>query len=289
MTTTVLTLAAAALAWPPGLLVSPADLASRVGDPALIVLHIEDRDGDFANGHVPGARLLRYRQIAVDGPQQLGSELPSVGELREVFQAAGVGAASHVVVYGSPIAATRAFFTLDYLGHPNVRVLNGGLGAWRTAGQKVELGAGQSPRRDAGTLATLAPKPDVVAHADWLVKQLESPRIALVDARPDAEFTGADGGMNGMHPVGHLAGARQLVWTDLVSRTSQFLPDADLRAKLTAAGARAGVPVVSYCMIGMRAAVVYFVARHLGFDAKMYDGSIVDWGQRKLPVRAGRS
>jgi thiosulfate/3-mercaptopyruvate sulfurtransferase len=289
MTTTALMLAAAALAWPSGLLVSPADLASRASDPAVVVLHIEDRDGDFANGHLPGARVVRYRQIAIDGPQQLGSELPSVAELREVFQAAGVGAASHVVVYGSPIAATRAFFTLDYLGHPNVRVLNGGLSAWRLAGHTVELGASQPPRRDAGTLASLTPRPGVVAHADWLVTQLESPRITLVDARPDAEFTGADGGMNGMHPVGHLAGARQLVWTDLVSRTSQFLSDAELRAKLQATGARAGVPVVSYCMIGMRASVVYFVARHLGFDAKMYDGSIVDWGQRKLPVRAGRS
>lgn len=289
MTTTALVLAAAALAWPPGLLVSPADLAARLADPAVVVLHIEDRDGDFANGHVPGARLVRYRQIAVDGPQQLGSELPAVDELREVFHAAGVGATSHVVVYGSAIAATRAFFTLDYLGHPNVRVLNGGAGAWRTAGQKVEMGPGPAVRPDAGTLARLTPKPGVVAQADWLVAQLESPRIALVDARPDAEFTGADGGMNGMHPAGHLAGARQLVWTDLVSRTSQFLPDADLRTKLVAAGARAGVPVVSYCMIGMRASVIYFVARHLGFDARMYDGSIVDWGQRKLPVRAGRS
>ncbi len=91
-----------------------------------------------------------------------------------------------------------------------------------------------------------------------------------------------------MHPAGHLPGARQLVWTDLVSRSSQFLSDAELRAKLEAAGARAGVPVVSYCMIGMRASVIYFVARHLGFDAKMYDGSIVDWGRRKLPVRRGR-
>jgi thiosulfate/3-mercaptopyruvate sulfurtransferase len=289
MTTTALVIAAAsALTWPPGLQVSPADLATRLADPAVVVLHIEDRDGDFANGHVPGARLVRYRQIAVDGPQQLGSELPPVDELREVFHAAGVGAASQVVVYGSAIAATRAFFTLDYLGHPNVRVLNGGIGAWRTAGQKVEMGPAAAVRRDAGTLARLTPKPGVVAQVDWLVTQLESPRIALVDARPDAEFTGADGGMNGMHPAGHLAGARQLVWTDLVSRTSQFLPDADLRTQLVAAGARAGVPVVSYCMIGMRASVIYFVARHLGFDARMYDGSIVDWGQRKLPVRAGR-
>ena len=112
--------------------------------------------------------------------------------------------------------------------------------------------------------------------------------MALVDARPDAEFTGDDGGMNGMRPAGHLPGAKQLVWTALVSRSGQFISDTELRSKMTAAGARAGVPVVTYCMVGMRASVVYFVARHLGYDAKLYDGSIIDWGQRKLPVKKGR-
>ena len=142
-------LLAAALAAPSGLLMSPADLAAQLADPAVVVVHIEDRGGDFANGHVPGARLVRYDQIAVDGADQLGSELPPVDALREVFHAVGVGAGSKVVVYGSAIGATRAFFTLDYLGHPNVRVLNGGLGAWRVAGQKVELGppAAAAPRR----------------------------------------------------------------------------------------------------------------------------------------------
>jgi thiosulfate/3-mercaptopyruvate sulfurtransferase len=212
-----------------------------------------------------------------------------VAALREVFHAAGVGAGSEVVVYGSAIAATRAFFTLEYLGHPNVRVLNGGLTAWRSERRAVETGAGARRRRDPGTLAGLRPRPEIVTTADWLVTRLEQPSLTLVDARPDAEFTGDDGGMGGMHPPGHLAGARQLVWTDLVNRTSQFVPDAELRAKLTAVGARPGVPVVSYCMVGMRASVVYFVARHLGFDARMYDGSIVDWGNRKLPVRRGRS
>ena len=128
-----------------------------------------------------------------------------------------------------------------------------------------------------------------MAQADWLVQQLESPRIALVDARPDAEFTGADGGMGGMHPAGHLAGARQLVWTDLVSRSVAVPPRRRAaRQARRRRCAKPGVPVVSYCMVGMRASVIYFVARHLGYDAKMYDGSIVDWGHRKLPVRSGR-
>jgi thiosulfate/3-mercaptopyruvate sulfurtransferase len=287
MSTTALVLALAAAA-ATGKLISPAELATRLTDPNVVVIHVEDRAGEFTAGHLPGARLVRYAQFAVDGPGNLGSELPPVDALREIFQAAGVGAASEVVVYGSPIGATRAFFTLDYLGHPNVRVLNGGFTAWKSEGRPVETGAGPPPRRDPGTLARLTVRPDVVAHADWLVARLESPSLTLVDARPDAEFTGADGGMNGAHVPGHLAGAKQLVWTDLVSRTSQFLSDADLRAKLVAAGAKSGQPVVSYCMIGMRASVIYFVARHLGFDAKMYDGSIVDWTARKLPAVRGR-
>lgn len=44
----------------------------------------------------------------------------------------------------------------------------------------------------------------------------------------------------------------------------------------------------AYCMVGMRASVVYFVARYLGYDARLYDGSIVDWGRRGLPTRTGR-
>lgn len=272
----------------PGLLVSPAELAARLGDPATVVLHVEQGPSDFSAGHVPGARRIHYDQFAVDGPDGLGSELPSVEVLRALFQSLGVGASSHVVVYGSALAATRAFFTLDYLGHPDVRVLNGGLTAWRADGRRVATGDEPAPKADPGTLSRLTPRPDVVAQADWLVQRLESPRLALVDARPDAEFTGDDGGMRGMHVPGHLAGARQLIWTDLVTRASQFRSDDELRAKLTAAGAAPGVPVVSYCMVGMRASVVYFVARHLGFDARLYDGSIVDWTLRKLPAVRGR-
>ena len=112
--------------------------------------------------------------------------------------------------------------------------------------------------------------------------------MKLLDARPDAEYTGSDGGMNGMHVVGHLPDAEQLVWNTLVDSTGKFLPDAELRKKYEAIGASNGTPLVSYCMVGMRASVTYFVARHLGYDARMYDGSIVDWSRRRLPTVKGR-
>jgi thiosulfate/3-mercaptopyruvate sulfurtransferase len=275
--------ALALLAASPGLLVSPADLASMLKDPTVVVLAVGDRPGDFEAGHVPGARFVHYRQIAVDA-DGMQSELPPVETLKRVLTEAGVSDRSKVVVYGTPIAATRLFFTLDYLGHPHVRVLNGGLNAWKANGGAVETGAARAAKAMSWTPK---PNPDRVVSGDWVKERLSTPKMQLLDARPDDEFTGADGGMRGMHAIGHLPGARQLVWNTLLD-SSGFLPDAELQKKFEALFDSKQAPLVSYCMVGMRASVTYFVARHLGYDARMYDGSIQDWTTKKFPTVTGR-
>jgi thiosulfate/3-mercaptopyruvate sulfurtransferase len=267
-----------------GLLVSPSELAAMLKDPAVVVVAVGTNPADFELGHVPGARFVNYGDIAID-TGGLSSELPPIDQLRRVLANAGIGDGSKVVIYGSTIAATRMFFTLDYFGHPHARVLNGGFTAWKESGGAIEDG----PARNV-TAAALTPRPqaDRVVSADWIKERLSSPKMTLLDARPDAEFTGADGGMNGMHVKGHLPDARQLVWNTLLDSSGRFLPDAELKKKYDAIGAAKGTPLVSYCMVGMRASVTYFVARHLGYDARMYDGSIVDWTRRKLPAVTGK-
>jgi thiosulfate/3-mercaptopyruvate sulfurtransferase len=271
-----------------GLLISAEELAAAK-DPSIVILYVEDRSGTFEEAHIPGARPVRYLDFAVDGGQDLGSELPSADEARRVFEAAGVSNSSRVVLYGSsPVTAARAFFTLDALGHTRVALLDGGLRAWRAGGRPIETGPAKpaSPGRFTPVLI-----PEKVASAQHIQQHMNRNGIAgmaLVDVRPDAEFLGTDGGMRGAHAAGHIPGARQLPWNALVQEDGRFLPRAELQAKLAAAGATPGKPVVSYCMVGMRASVVYFVARHLGYDARLYDGSIVDWSQRKLPVVTGR-
>jgi thiosulfate/3-mercaptopyruvate sulfurtransferase len=268
-----------------GLLLSPSQLASMLKDPAVVVVAIGNGPADFEAGHIPGARFVRYGDIAVD-VDGLQSELPPPDQLRRVFAAAGISDKSKVIIYGSPIAATRMFFTLDYFGHPHARVLNGGLAAWRADGGAIETGGARSTA--SGTDLTPRLQPDRVVSADWIKGRLSTTQMTLLDARPDAEFTGADGGMNGMHVKGHLPDAQQLVWNSLLDASGKFLPDAELRKKYEAIGAERGTPLVSYCMVGMRASVTYFIARHLGYDARMYDGSIVDWTRRKLPAVMGK-
>jgi len=267
-------------------LMSTEQLAAALKEPTLVLLHVGDRPATFEEAHIPGARFLRYGDFAIDGAQGLGSELPSTEQVQKVFAGVGVSNSSHVVIYGtSTVAAARAFFTLDAMGHPRVEVLDGGLRAWRAENRPVETGTAAAVRPGNFTPVLNASR---LASAQQIQQQMPAKAIALVDVRPDPEFLGTDGGMNGMHAAGHIEGAKQLPWDMLVTADGRFLPRDQLQTRLTSAGAVPGKPVVSYCMVGMRASVVYLVARHLGYDAKLYDGSIIDWTMRKLPVVTGR-
>jgi thiosulfate/3-mercaptopyruvate sulfurtransferase len=270
-----------------GLLISVDELAGLLKSPGLVVLHVAERPSFFEEGHIPGARFLRYADFAVAGPDGLGSELPAADEVRRVFEAVGVSDNSRVVLYAqNPVVAARAFFTLDAFGHPRVAILDGGIRAWRAANQPIETGAAATAPR--GGRFTPRLNEQRLVTADWIRQQVPGKGLSLVDVRPDPEFTGSDGGMGGMHAAGHIDGARQLTWNALVGGDGRFLPADQLEARLEGAGVVAGRPLAAYCMVGMRASVVYFVGRHLGYDARLYDGSIVDWSRRQLPVRAGK-
>lgn len=262
-------------------------LAARLDDPSVVVLHVSSdagRSSSFRQAHIPGARELPYRDIAVqrDG---LSRELPSPDRLRELFERLGVSDSTRVVVYGDePPMAARALFTLDYLGHERSSYLDGGLEQWRAEGRAVTP---ERPRVVRGTL-TARPRPEVVADAGWITERLGRPGLALVDTRTDGEYLGA-GERHGMPSAGHLRGARQLEWQQLFRDDTHQLRDREELRRLFAERAAPGDTVVTYCWVGYRASATYLVARLLGYPAKMYDGSYQDWSQRNLEVRAGAS
>ena len=114
---------------PGGLLISTAELAAAAKDPSLVVLHVADRASAFEEAHIPGARFLRYGDFAVDGDQSVGSELPAgrggQARVRGRRRVRRIRASSST--RPSPVAAARAFFTLDAIGHRHVALLDGGL------------------------------------------------------------------------------------------------------------------------------------------------------------------
>lgn len=264
------------------LLISADSLAGRIRDPAVVVLHVGSSRAEYEAGHIPGARFLPLSALVVDRDGN-PSELAPVSRLDSVFEALGVSDRSRVIIYGPPLAAARTFFTLDYLGHgERAALLNGGLRAW------VERGGALSKEQPTWKPARFTPSPQLerVVDARWVHANLRNPHVALIDARPEAQFTGDEPGAGVSRP-GHIPGAGSVFWerTLLATDTATLKGAEALHALYRAAGAAPGEVVVTYCRSGMQASMAYYVARYLGYETRMYDGSFLDWSRRpELPV-----
>jgi thiosulfate/3-mercaptopyruvate sulfurtransferase len=261
-----------------GVIVSTDWLARHISDPDLVVLRVSHM-GEPAEERIPGTRDLSYMDI-IENKDGNSTELPPVQTLKNLFENLGVSNGSHVVLYGEPMMAARAFFTLDYLGLEHVSVLNGGLDKWKAENRPITSKVVQPGR---GRLEP-HPRPEIVASAEWILAHEGQPGVSLIDTRTDGEYVGA-GERHGMPSEGHIAGAKQLQWEQLFAdpATGRFLELAGL-TRLYAARIKPGDTVVTYCFVGMRASVTYLAARAIGLVAKMYDGSYQDWSQRHLPL-----
>lgn len=274
-----------------GVLVNADWLERHLDEDHVVVLHAGMRSTDYDAGHIPGARYLDMTRLVWDGDPAWGTEMRPVDEIEAALEELGVGDdLHHVVLYGdNPLFATRAFMTLEVLGlKDRVHILDGGWGGWEADGRPVSTVV---PDVEPGSL-TVQVDDEILVSADWIHERLEDPTVALIDARPDEEYTGEDGGMGGMANPGHIPGAVQMYWEELVeSREVPTTLERDALAEMfAAAGADEGDTVVTYCMVGWRASYNYLVSRMLGYETKFYDGSWHDWGTRDdLPFVRGRS
>lgn len=263
------------------LLVSAAQAASLVSQPGVVVLQVERDSATFARGHIAGSRFLPLSAIVIER-DGIPNELPSAAALDSTFRRVGITGRERVLLVGEPLWATRAFFTLDYLGHPKVALLDGGMTAWKRAGRFVQLGAARALPADSipREPSLLAPQGERIVDALYVLNHIRHPDVTLLDARPDAEFTGRTPG-DAVARGGHIPGAAHLFWRTLMqSDTLPLLKDtAALRTMFAAAGVEPRDTVVAYCRTGIMASYAYFAARYLGYPVRMYDGSFVEWSR----------
>jgi len=264
----------------PELVVSTQWLADHLSDPNLVIVHIGHHESDYSAGHIPGARYLAMDKFAT-GDEAPGTELLPPDELKKNLEAIGIGDNSRVVYYApdwDPMA-TRLFFTMDYIGHGNqAALLDGGLDQWTR--EKRALATEASTAKP-GSL-TIHLHPEVLAKMDYMKNLVDHAEkgVVIVDARPSKRYRN-----------GHLRGAESLYWQNaLVSEKEPLLKSPEqLRQLFGEAKVKSNDKVVSYCEIGLQASYVYMLARYLGYDAAMYDGSYSEWSQAKQPVVRGDS
>jgi thiosulfate/3-mercaptopyruvate sulfurtransferase len=263
----------------PEMIVSAKWLSEHLTDPKVIVLHVDEKRSEYDKGHIPGARFLALEDFIVGED----AELPATDKLKDTFEKLGVNDDSRVVIYTTawyPMAG-RAFYTLDYLGHgDHTALLDGGIDEWRKENRQLST---DSPKITRGSF-TPHVRPEVRAMMEEVKKlSLQPAKSAiLVDSRPDKRYTD-----------GHIAGAVHIYWQETLvdaKNNPVFLPPDKLKELFAARGITPGQKLVTYCEIGLQASHDYFIAKYLGYDAAMFDGSIHQWSHmNNLPVVAGAS
>jgi thiosulfate/3-mercaptopyruvate sulfurtransferase len=220
----------------------------------------------YLEGHVPGASFLDVERDLSAPPSTPGGRhpLPDVDDFARAAGAAGIGPGVFVVAYdqGMNGGAARLWWLLRHLGHDDVAVLAGGLGAWLgplAAGEEQIEAAEFEPRAREG---------DTI-EAEELAARLGDERLTVVDARLPERYRGE---VEPIDPVaGRIPGARNAPYPD-------ELPPDLLEAQ----------ELVAYCGSGVTAAVVLLRLAQAGReDAKLYPGSWSDWVGRGLPAERG--
>lgn len=259
-------------------ILTAADLAAPA-TPAPLIIDLRPAE-QFAVSRIRGAVHVDLWGLSLidtsDAP--LCAFMWMIGHL---FSLRGVSPDRPVVVYenDSGLRAARALWFLDYLGHPDAKILDGGLAAWTRAGMPLttEIVA-PAPSEWHGT-------PDAAKIATWreVLDRLGNPATAIVDARSDAEYYGeAVRARRG----GAIPGALHLEWKQNLAADGTFKSANELRAMYEAAGVTFDREVVTYCQGGYRAAHAYVALRLAGFGrVRNYTGSWKEWGDREdLPI-----
>jgi thiosulfate/3-mercaptopyruvate sulfurtransferase len=267
------------------LLVTPARLSSEIDSRnPLLILDLRPPDA-YAAGHVPGAFHLDLWGVSL--PDTDPAPLKAfMWMIEHVLAIHGVTNNVPIVVYDeqSGVRAARAFWFLEYFGHPSVQLMDGGFGAWTRAGLPVS--------RDASPAATTnwTGKRESKTIATWreVKAAIGAQSSVILDTRSDGEYCGTTVRAK---RGGAVPGAVHIEWTQNLGSDGAFKPAEELREMYERAGVTPDREVLTYCQGGYRAAHSYLALRLLGYPrVRTYVGSWKEWGDREeLPIEVPKA
>ncbi|GAB4538593.1 MAG: sulfurtransferase [Thermodesulfovibrionia bacterium] len=256
----------------PQLLVSTADIEKNMDK--WILLDCRDNKA-YTEGHIPGA--ISLGEACAKEMRDTTSRIKKIGEIERLLGNAGVSMDKTVVVYadaGSITSATVAFWILEYLGHKDVRFLNGGIEAWVKAGKSLD----KNPTRLSPVTFNANVIKKRLATSDEMLKiaKGEIKGVNVIDSRTTKEHRGEDiRALRGGHipnttiNVSHLdTYNKETGEIHPMDKLTEFFGKLD-RNKRT----------IAYCQTGTRSTLTYLELRLMGFkDPANYDDSWIVYG-----------
>lgn len=252
------------------------DVRWALGDP--------DGRAHYLDGHIPGAVYvdLETELAAAPSPEQGRHPLPDPADLQASARKWGVGAGSSVVAYDDVggTSAARAWWLLRWAGMHDVRLLDGGLAAWRAAGFAIETG--EVTPAPGNVTVTPGAMPTVDADGAARAGQVG----VLLDARAAARYRGDE---EPVDPVaGHIPGAISAPTADNLTGSGEFLDPGGLRERFAGIGVTGEADVAVYCGSGVTAAHEVAALAQIGIEAALYPGSWSQWcNDATRPVETG--
>jgi len=261
------------------LLTTPQELQQKLGNANLCIIDVRPAE-DFARGHIPGA--THFDLFGLSLIDTTNAPLKAfMSMIHHVLELRGASETKEVVFYenNSGMRAARGVWFLEYYGHPNVKMLDGGFQAWKAAGAPITTDA--TPPKAAAFKTT--DRREVLATVDDVLGSLKKNNTAILDTRSEGEYLGthvraARGGA--------IPGAIHTEWTDNLDSSGKFKSNEELKSMYDKVGITPDKEVISYCQGGYRSAHSYIALRLLGFPkVRNYIGSWKEWGDRAdLPI-----
>lgn len=248
-------------------------LKTNLADPKIVLLQTSFLKFDYDREHIQGARYLWPGWLGPDSPEG-ALNVPDIDKVTKVLRDLGINNDSHIIlchIRNEVSSTARVFLTLEHLGlRGKVSFLNGGLEQWKKAGNAVTTVA---PSVKKGNVKVNAG--DLIVNKEYVLKTLSSSNGLVVDARATRFY---DGEATGNPRDGHITGAKNIVYTEMVDANNLYKPVQELQNYFTPVASK-DKELVVYCFIGQTASVVYMAGRMLGYSVKLYDGSMQEWSR----------